>query len=49
MDTTTVQVHIESSPLFLGMIPEGMDEADREQTEANMAEIMVYGMQHVPS
>lgn len=47
VDNSTVQFHIESSPLFLGMISEDMNDAEREKIEANMAEIMVYGMQHM--
>lgn len=47
VDSTTVQMHIASSPLFHAMLPEGMNDAEREQTEASMAEIMVYGMQHM--
>lgn len=47
MDTSAVQIHIASSPLFLGMIPEDTNDAEREQAEASMAEIMVYGMQHM--
>ena len=47
VDTTAVQMHIASSPLFLGMIPENLSDAEHEQAEASMAEIMVYGMQHM--
>jgi hypothetical protein len=45
-DTSTVQAHIATSPLFL-TIPQDLTADEREQAEASMAEIMVYGMQHM--
>lgn len=46
VDTSTVRTHIATSPLFL-TIPEEVTADEREQAEASMAEIMVYGMQHM--
>jgi|GEM_PF-2651965 len=46
VDTSTVQAHIVTSPLFL-TIPQDLTASEREQAEAGMAEIMVYGMQHM--
>lgn len=46
-DASTVQMHIDTSPLFLNQIPESLPEAQRAQAEMSMADIMVYGMQHM--
>ncbi|WP_022871061.1 hypothetical protein [Yaniella halotolerans] len=46
-DASTVQMHIDTSPLFMNQIPESLPEAEREQAQMSMADIMVYGMQHM--
>lgn len=47
VDAGTVEVHIASSPLFLNEIPEQLTDAEKAQAEIGMADIMVYGMQHM--
>lgn len=46
-DASTVESYIASSPLIMGSIPESLTAAEREQAEASMAEIAVYGMQYM--
>lgn len=46
-DASTVQMHIDTSPLFVSQLPESLPEAERAQAEMSMADIMVYGMQHM--
>ena len=46
-DASTVQTHIDTSPLFMSQLPETMPEDQRAQAEIGMADIMVYGMQHM--
>lgn len=46
-DASTVQMHIDTSPLFGSQLPESLPEAQRAQAEMSMADIMVYGMQHM--
>ena len=47
VDATTVEIHIASSPLFLNQIPDHLTDAEKAQTEVGMADIMIYGMQHM--
>lgn len=46
-DASTVQMHIDTSPLFMSQLPETLPEDQRTQAEIGMADIMVYGMQHM--
>ena len=46
-EASTVQMHIDTSPLFLSQIPETLSEAEQAQAQMSMADIMVYGMQHM--
>lgn len=45
MNETLFTTHVATSPLFQQLVPADGSEAEREQAEASLADIMVYGMQ----
>lgn len=47
VDSTTVVTHIQTSPLFATLIPSDLTGESREDAEANVASIMVFGMRYM--